>query len=263
MSRERFQEKVRLIFIPYVLATIGLIVIYSFFHWLLVIHWQVVDLKEETINLWIPLVLAFIVPGVILYRRAKLLTYKKDGGHWGVLLFAGMSVIAPLLIAQVYLQQATGKLTWLSTVEEYTQKPATRYYKLKHYYIGKYHAGQYERSEVSGKRNRDLTFHIYIAVPLVEDGADSSMPSGVYWFCKHYSKKVSNSLTYEKKDSLSRSFAQEVALDFQSDSFGQFTYLEIVGNNEYYYPFLKATEKNTALLWQPYSVHRRGRRFCR
>jgi rhomboid protease GluP len=236
------KDKIRLIFTRFLLVAIGYIVAYSFLHWFLLIKLELFSLKEDVVNLWIPLVLAFVVAIIWLRPGAKLVKYKTENGWFSFLFLAGAAMMTPTIIAQEYLQAATGKLTALENIEQFTEKAPTRYYSLQHYFIDKSHAGIENHSTISGKRNQNLNYYFYIAAPIFNNGADTTSRSATYWLCKRYSKTISNKLSKEEKDEQYRLLKKEVTSDFYGTSFENFTYLERTGNTNDHEKFNQTIE---------------------
>lgn len=161
--------KVKLIFIPFLIIAVGFIGLYSFLNWLFIIQWHLVNINEEVINVWLPLGLIWIPLFIWLRPRIKLLSLKEKNSNLPSLYFciSIIAIIAPTLIIQTYLITATGQLTKLQNIDQITTKPVTKYYSVEKHFIDKQHAMVYRRTEVSGRNSEYLTFHIYLACPIV------------------------------------------------------------------------------------------------
>ncbi len=119
-------RKFRLIFIPFFLTAVGFLILYTFLHWLLIIKWQLFNISEDIVDMWCPIVLPYIATFTWLRKRIKLLQLKRKRGDstFGLQLFAALAIAAPVVIAQKYLETASGKLTQLSSVEDIAKHPA-------------------------------------------------------------------------------------------------------------------------------------------
>jgi len=165
-------EKIRLIYVPFLIIAITLISGYTFLNWLLMIKMQLFTIKEVIVNVITPMALPWIPLLIWIRPRIKLLSLRtKKGGDlpFLYLLIAASAIIAPTIIAQEYLVTATGKLTELENVSQIDRLEATRFYKLQEYYIDKKHIGVTKEVEVRGKNNEDLNIRIYITCPILKN----------------------------------------------------------------------------------------------
>ncbi len=225
------KEKMKLIYLPYLLISICFIGCYSLLHWLLFIKTDFIPLKEDTVNLWLPFLLPWIPVLIWLKPRIKLLRFKNDNGSFGYQLIASMAITFPTIIAQEYLATATGKLTQLENIRQFESKEATKYYSIKNYFIDKQNIGKINTARVSGKHNETLNLLIYIALPLVTNHADSIKGECSFFIGKKYSKSISNRLSDEDKDKLFEAFTEESMDEFDRTNFHGFTYLEKLGRS--------------------------------
>ncbi|MDD4970668.1 MAG: rhomboid family intramembrane serine protease [Paludibacter sp.] len=164
-------EKLRLIYLPFLIITISIIGGYSFLNWLIIIKLQLFPIKDFIVNFIVPFILPWIPILIWLRPRIKLLSLKtKNGGDLPFLyqLIAAFAIAIPTIIAQKYLETATGKLTELPNISQIDKYEATKFYKLKDYYIDKEHTSVSKKVEVSGKHNEDLNLRIYIVCPILK-----------------------------------------------------------------------------------------------
>ena len=73
-------QKYRLIFIPFLLTTCVFLVLYTFLHWLLSTKWQILHVKEDYLDFWIPFILPWIAVLTWLRKRICLLQLKRANG---------------------------------------------------------------------------------------------------------------------------------------------------------------------------------------
>lgn len=164
-----FLNKIKLIYLRFLLVAIGFIVLYSFLIWMVVYQFSLLALNEDLINFWLPFCLPVIPVYIWLRPRIKLLILKDKKGNLPFLYFfaACLAISAPAIVLQGYLLTATGKLTTVKNISEISQKPITKYYTVANHYIDKQHATVHRRTEVSGRNNEYLTFHLYVACPIL------------------------------------------------------------------------------------------------
>jgi hypothetical protein len=135
-------EKLKLIYKPFLVIAISIIAGYTLLNWLFIIKLHILSLNEEMVNFWIPFALPWIPLIMLLRPRIKLLNLKrKKGGDLPsfYVFIAGFAIVIPTIIAQSYLQTATGKLTKLYSISQIDKQEATKYYNLKNFYLEPVH----------------------------------------------------------------------------------------------------------------------------
>ncbi|GAA4317535.1 rhomboid family intramembrane serine protease [Mucilaginibacter gynuensis] len=137
---------------------------------------------------------------------------------------------------QEYLLTATGKLTRIQNIDEINQKPLTKYYIIANHYIDKQHATVHRKTEVSGRNNNYLTFHLYFACPILNKASqiDSSnnfnMP--VAWLGTEYTKGISNHSSDSEKEQAFKQLWIEAYNKLKYENLDRFIYLDHIGNND-------------------------------
>ncbi len=242
---ETTAKKLNLFYLPFLFIAIGLCVVYTFFNWLFIINLQLFSIKEIVINFGIPLGLPWI-PILIYFRpRIKLLSLKTKKGSWidfyMIILWFALSI--PNIIAQGYLEKASGKLTELDNISRINNQEQTKYYTLKKFYIDKAHIGIHPSFDVSGKQDQDFNMHIYVALPILGSQADTSGSSCFAWLGVDYSKRISNRLDEKEKEERYKTFANESQQNFDQKDVNQFIYLDRVGHTDDGDGFKEAVKK--------------------
>lgn len=248
--------KLRLIYLPFLYIAIGFISIYTFLHWLLFIKWQVLTLKEDFLNIWLPFILVWVPLLVWLNPRLRLLKLKTEKGDLPTLylLIACFAISVPTIIAQEHLVTATGKLTELNSITQINQFAKTKYYTVRNTFVGKEQPGIVTTAEVSGKYNRDLTFRMYLLYPLYENGADTIHTQVEAWYGIKYSKTISNNLPDERKTQEWENFYETTREDVQKRDLQQFVYLDRVPPSDDLKGYKEALPRSTALKAEDISI---------
>lgn len=260
-----WKQKLRLIFLPFLIVAVAFIIIYTFLHWLLIIKTGLLSIKEITVEYWLPLILVWIPVLIWVRPRVKLLEFKKDS--FGLLFFCTIVISTPCILMQFYLITATGSLTQLKSIDEINKLPSTKYYKVQEYFIDKQRRGLAYNYDVSGKRSQYLNLHIYIACPVYDkemepvkidaaivtdtvmiDAEEQYNPlpvPGIYaWYCIHYRKQISNKLSNIEEKRLSDLFYEESVEDFRRTNLNNFVYLKRTGNNNEREGYQRAIRKS-------------------
>ncbi len=107
-----FQEKFKLLYIPYLVIVLVFSSAYTFLHWLLFQHWNLFAIRPDIVDYLLPLCLAW-VPIILVYNgRAKLIRYGgryKDGFIFQLLVWVAVAV--PTIFVQFYLAKSIGTFT--------------------------------------------------------------------------------------------------------------------------------------------------------
>ena len=235
-----FLSKIKLIYLQFLLVAIGFIIPYSFLIWLVVYRFSLLALNEDLINFWLPFCLPVIPVYIWLRPRIKLLVLKDKKGNLPFLYFfaACLAISAPTIVLQGYLLTATGKLTTVKNISEISQKPITKYYTVANHYIDKQHATVHRRTEVSGRNNEYLTFHLYVACPIlnrapqIDTGNNNNFNMPVAWLGTEYTKGISNHSSDTEKEQAFKELGIEAYNKLKEENLDQFVYLDHIGNND-------------------------------
>lgn len=162
--------KLRIVCLPFLLIAISLLVVYSLLNWLLFIRTGSIAVREDVLHYWVPISLAVVAVLLWIRPRLRFLKLRLERGDlpflYGFVAVAAISV--PVIIAQEYLATATGKLTELESVRKVKRWETTKYYKIRNAFADKHHAAATFKADVSGKRNENLNFNLYLACPLYD-----------------------------------------------------------------------------------------------
>lgn len=241
-------KKLKLFYLPFLFTAIGLCVLYTFLNWLLIIHFKLFSVKEFIVDFGIPFALPWIPILLYLRPRLKLLDLQTKKGSkkdfYMVILWLALAI--PIIIAQSYIEKASGKLTQLDNINSISKQEPTKYYTLKNFYIDKLNIGVHQSFEVSGKNNEDFNMHIYIALPILGSKADISKSNCLAWLGVKYSKRISNRLDENEKEEKYQAFAKQSQDDFDNKNLNRFVYLDRVGNTDDGDGFKEAVKKCSA-----------------
>lgn len=239
------KEKLKLVYLPYLVIAICFVGLYTFLNWLLFIKTDFINLKEDIVNLWLPFALPWIPVLLWLRPRIKLFKFKNENASFGYQFLAAMAIAFPTIVAQEYLMTATGKLTQLDSIAQYEKKELTKYYSLNKYFIDKKNVGIVNTATVSGKHNEDLNVLVYVAMPILNSPVDSIKGECSFFLGKKYSKRISNRLSDDEKNDKFKTFAEESQAQFDTANFQNFVYLEKIGRNDDHTEFDRALKKSS------------------
>jgi rhomboid protease GluP len=252
-----FKKKIRLIYGPFFLGSVGHIVLFTFLHWLLIIKTHTITIKEDVVHFWLPCVLPWLFILLWLRPRIKLLAFQKENKHKDLMYFlAGASIIVPLIFAQNYIASSTGTLTQLKNIYEINDLPKTKYYTVKEYSIDRTHYGIHSVAEVTGKYNEHIDFTNYFTSPLLQKPGDTiSFTSAgntvdfhgthgvITWVGVKYKEQISNRLSDAQKEEAYKKFYESSCVNYQWQFLNDFQYWKRTGLNDDLDGFLKSCKK--------------------
>lgn len=241
----KLKDKLKLIYLPFLIIAICFIAAYTLLHWLFFIKAEI-PLKEDIVKIWLPFGLLWIPILIWLRPKINLLEFKKYDFSFTYQIIASIAIAIPTIIAQEYLATATGKLSKLDNISEIEKTEKTKYYTLQKYYIDKQKIGVQHTTSVSGKYNEDLNMSIYVAMPIFENIKDTVNLECTSWLGKKYSEQISNRLSDEEKDNAYKKFVAQSQEDFDTANFTNFSYLEVIGNTKDHDEYINAI-KNAKL----------------
>lgn len=225
-----FPEKLKVIYLPFLLIAFCFILAYTFLHWLLIISG--ISVREIIITFVLPFCLPWIPVYIWLRPRIRILDFKNDNASFLMQFLAVFAICFSTTSLQNYLIQITGELTHLEYISQYAENPKTKYYTLKKYYIDKKNIIVRPTASVSGKYGQNFNMRLYVAMPLIDSIGTAVSISDRYWLAKKYSQTISNRLSESEKRERYDSFARSSEIEFENTNFRKFTYLEVIGNNE-------------------------------
>lgn len=252
------------LFLPYLILNASFIGLFTFFHWLLCIYLRWFTPTESMIIYGLPLitcqwpVLIFIMP------RLRFLKLEPDSGRGNptgfYFLLAIFGLCVPTIFAQKYLIVRTDRLTELQSVSQVAQKPLTRYYKMKDFYVCKKQATVYSTHFISGDHKENFGVEIYFACPAYASPKDTITNNldlvkanivvlkPIAWLGIKYQELVKNQ-GHESNDAEIDRFTDDVFLRFSTKDLQGFNYLERMDNSGLYQAYLAAinTSRNFQL----------------
>ncbi len=244
------KEKLKLIYLPFLIIAVCVVGGYTYLHWLLLIKLHLFYIRASITNIYIP----FMLPWILLLGlrpRIELLNMKKELGTNTPFLYqliATVVIAVPTYNAQEHL--ANAKLIELNSSSQIQTKEPPRFYSLKNAFIDKTHMGIYDYYSVN---KENLNMHMFIVLPIFATPADTSNLSCLAWYGIEYHKEISKPLNeWERHEKYEWFVNQSLAdLNYNKDVY-QFVYLKrIDDDNNTYSAYSKAVNKNRRYVSSP------------
>jgi hypothetical protein len=251
---KEFGDKMRLIYKPFVLITIGTLLIYTLLYWLLFIKIGI-PLKNEVVVCLILFVLSGIPLLIWLRPRMKLLHFKRHTlAHTlrhtrkhtssSFLIFAWLVILLPMVVVRNYITNEAGKLTQLDNISQITEFEETKYYSLKNYYIDKQHIAVQNTNRITGEDDQNFDMQVYLVMPILKSNTDTLLISEQkYWLGKMCEERISNRLSYQEKEDKCNAFIERCVKEIEKTDFSNITYLTVIGNLLSDYGYYNALQK--------------------
>jgi len=227
-----FNKKFQLGGKPFIIAAVTYIIGYSLLHWIFYLKYYLIPVKEMVFLFWLPFLFAWLPVWIWVKPALRNFNFRrKDDPEFKLSALASFLIAIPAIIAQHYLETATGALTSLNSIYEYATKPATRYYSIRTQFLGKDLMGVSYSTDLSGKYNKNYNMHAAVAIPIFEKASDTvGVRKSEYWLIQKYSKTISNRKNdIEKRNEYERFKAESLA-NFDTLNLKNITYLQHIKN---------------------------------
>jgi rhomboid protease GluP len=235
------RKKILAIYIPFLLLLLGCIISYSLFNWILVIQPLSDSISKELSNYWLPLFFPFL-PVFLVFH----LLIKPEKPKWASLIWlylvATVCISPPTILAQLFLEKATGQLTELTNISQIGNSKKSRYYKLKEYYIDK---SDFYFTSTCKVVNSGWDLQVFVVSPILCSPADTVLKYPKAWLTKRYYKNIgrlnSSSSHLEKE----KAFQEACILDYGQMDVNSFQYLERTPNDLFAAEFTKTVKQSS------------------
>jgi len=232
-----FRIKLKKIYLPFLLVSIGTILFYNLFRWVFDIKLGMLPLKEDLLDIWIPFIIPVLPVLMWLRRRVRILKIKSSNGHFSLQFLMVLAIAVPIIISQQYLKKASFDLIALENANEITSYAGEKYFKINTFRVNKDASLHYTTTRTSGKRNDRLNFFLYQVSPF--------RYAENLWYGIKYNESTSNTATNSRKNAQYRRFLEYSERDFARSNFQNVSYFEKVGYSDDWDGYLEAIkEKN-------------------
>lgn len=220
---EHIKIKLKEIYLPYLLISIGTILLYSLFRFFLDIKFGVLPLKEDLLNFWLPFFLPWIPVTLWLRRRVFILRVKgkRDNGHFLYQFAMVLFMTFPMVVSQNYIEKAPFDLIEVATPSDVKNFQHEKYFKINSFQVDRNGQLPYSVSRTSGRNNTNLNFYLYFSCPFENDQD--------IWYGIKYNEQISNSKSSSDKELAYQSFITEAQQKYQKYNFQEVTYFEQLG----------------------------------
>lgn len=224
--------KLRRLILPLLLLSFAFTIAYSLLNWLLVAKTGLIPLDEAVVDLWLPVALAWILVIILIQPRLRFLKIRDKRNNLPFLYhFVAVAVVAvPAILAQGYVNTATGDVTHVGNADRIATSPRTQFYVADSICMHLDKPASHGFAALTGKGGNFLDFDFYVLAPICSTSAESSAPRQV-WLGFKYHHSMSNSASDAEKNSVYDSFVRESLNAFNAEDPRRYKYLETLGRN--------------------------------
>lgn len=232
------KTKFQVVYIPFLIVSIGTIIFYNIFRWTLDIKLGILPLKEDLLNFWIPFGLPWIPILIWLRRRIRILNIrgKRDNGYFGYQFVMAASMALPIIISQNYIEKSSFNLNEISSISKVKELKHEKYFKVTSFDVDQKSSLPYLTARTSGRNNESLNFYLYLACPF--DGTNS------IWYGVEYQTNLNNRISEQKKNSEYRTFLNKSEKEFKTYNFQDVQYFERLGYSDTRDGFIEAIKES-------------------
>jgi rhomboid protease GluP len=234
---QNIKTKLQKVYIPFLLVSIGTVLCYTFFRWLFDIKLGILPLKEDLLNIWFPIVLAWIVIFIWLRRRIWILNVRgrNDNGYLGYQFLISITIAAPLILSQVYLVKNSYELHEINITHEIDELKNEKYFKINGFEIDPANALSHLTVRTSGRNNERLDVSLYFVLPFQN--------STVAWYGVQYQRTLRNRGSDREKNIQIKRFVIESKKKFKLYNFKEASYFEKLSLSDDRDGYFKAIKK--------------------
>lgn len=231
------KEKLTKIIMPFIFISIGFLLSYSSFYWLVFIRLKLVDLNDNIFGFFVPIGVLTVL--IWFYLRKKLRLLDTTDKHREFTLFISWILLTTsILTFQFYLERETGELTHLKNVDEILSNKSTMYYSIDNSFQHKPQTGIYV-SKALVDRGNEIGVGCYFACPLTK--TDDSIYKADIWIGTMFGEKFSNRVfdNKEKQAKLISKFIDSTTALYDNYKY-QTRFLKRLSNSDERENYLKA-----------------------
>jgi hypothetical protein len=189
------KEKLKIIVVPFILISIGFLMIYSSFYWFVFIRLKLVDLNDDIFVLYVPISISIVLIWFFFRKRLQLLDTTTKHREF-TLLVSWVLLVTPVITFLFYLDRQTAEITHLKNADEILNNRPTMYYSIDNSFQHKNKTGMYVTEAPVGRGN-EIGVGCYFVCPLTNTN-DNIYKSDI-WIGIMFGDQFSNRVLDDKE----------------------------------------------------------------
>lgn len=212
--------KFKVIFLPFLLTLVCVVVTLTAIRWGLDIKLGIINVKEMVLDFFIPSIVSVIAVLILMRKRLRVLDFKKDNTSSFYKMLMAVAIAIPACISQALISSASYELIELNSVDSIKTLEKEKYFKFQEYQVNPDKAAYDITYRVTGKHNQNFDMTLYIAVPF-----ESQINA---WYGVSFYKQISNRLDDKEKEAKRDAFVSDSAKKFSEYQFYEQEYFELL-----------------------------------
>lgn len=217
--------KFKIIFVPFILALITIVMTLAAVRWLFEIKLGITSVDKLIIDFFIPAVISLVSILVLMKKRLRILQFKKNKSSSTYKMIMAIAIAAPACITQLLVSSSSYDLVKLDNVKLITSFQQEKYFKFTSYRVSPERAAYEIVYRVTGKHNQHFNMSMYIAVPFTIDVNA--------WYGLNFHQQISNRLNEKEKEEKRDAFIKNSREEFSKHNFYNANYFELVKASGY------------------------------
>jgi hypothetical protein len=189
------KEKLKIIVVPFILISIGFLMIYSSFYWFVFIRLKLVDLNDDIFGLYVPICISTVLIWFFFRKRLQLLDMTAKHREF-TLIVSWVLLVTPVITFLFYLDRQTAEITHLKNADEILNNRPTMYYSIDNSFQHKNKTGMYVTEAPVGRGN-EIGVGCYFVCPLTNTN-DNIYKSDI-WIGIMFGDQFSNRVLDDKE----------------------------------------------------------------
>lgn len=189
------KEKLKIIVVPFILISIGFLMIYSSFYWFVFIRLKLVDLNDDIFGLYVPICISTVLIWFFFRKRLQLLDMTAKHREF-TLIVSWVLLVTPVITFLFYLDRQTAEIIHLKNADEILNNRPTMYYSIDNSFQHKNKTGMYVTEAPVGRGN-EIGVGCFFVCPLTNTN-DNIYKSDI-WIGIMFGDQFSNRVLDDKE----------------------------------------------------------------
>lgn len=215
MNLEHIKIKFRLLFVPYLLVSLGLLLVVVGMRWLFITKLSHLQILDDVYAFYIPIVLTLVVPYLLFRKPMSLIKIKSDKHPYGILMVNTIFLALTLSFLPKAADPFMFPAVEVNHVDEVVDFPSTRHFSVKNYQLDTTEQIVEYTEGYSGVRNPDPTFYGNVCIPF--SGTNHKVWLGIK------ATETLNNATSDRAKNRARSEVRRILEEEMQTQYGQQT----------------------------------------
>lgn len=237
-------ERLRKLYLPFLVLSVGYLVGYTFLNWLIIYNLQLIEPKEELVNIWVPMGLSGLLILFFMRSRIKALKIGEKAKEFLGFIF-WLLLTAPVIFGQFYIETKSGKLNEINNPSEIEKIKDSKYYSIKKFTDLKQYGGLWTTRTSANKHGTEIRITCHFTCPVVDKSVSNPSTISEFntWLAVTFSETFGNrAFDKDGQKELINDFIQESITKYEHHTF-KTSYLVKIPNSDEKDAFMLAVKR--------------------